>query len=155
MDWFIEFWNSDALWVFYKNVVSAVPTIIIMALAGGISFKFGKAKGKKAKDDESIEQLKETIEQLKNSQRSQMRDIITRLWQTCMKRKKRYITPEDKDLLKSCYREYLNLKGNTYIEHLYQDLMELPEYSPQNLQLPKKAQEWREEHNELEEQNTQ
>ena len=70
-----------------------------------------------------------------------------------MKRKKRYITPEDKDLLISCYREYDRLDGNTYIENLYQDLIILPEYSPQNLQLPLEAQKWREENCELEKQN--
>lgn len=166
MEWFIEFWNSDALWEFYKTILQILPYLVIMGLAGGLSFRFGKTKGKKSKDDEVIQQLNETIkklnktieslneeiEKLKSSQRSQLRDIITKQWQTCMKRKKRYVTPEEKDLMKSCYREYERLKGNTYIEHMYQDIITLEEYSPQNLKLPKEAQKWREEHaDELEE----
>ena len=112
-----------------------------MILTGGLSFKFGKSRAKNDKTDETISQLNEKIERLENSQRSQMRDIITKLWQTVMKRKNRFIAPEELDLLKSCYRDYVNHNGNTYIAQLYQDLLLVPVKSPKNCALPKGAQE--------------
>ena len=113
-------------------VQKILASVISGALLGIAGFFIGKisAKYKRLKDDQ--EDLKETLKLLKDADRHLLRKYIKECHEQFVN-VQHWCSVEDKSIVDSIYQTYHVLKGNGTGTALWEEIMALPSYPPQEV----------------------